>query len=204
MAPSLHCSTSEPRDVSQQQQQQQQQQWRTTAGFLLLTRLVVECESQQQFGLINGPHQRFWFPYTRHFHLLLLVFGFFFYCLFVYGVQAFCACSVSSSPFLVNVKRHLQAWKMNYSVFSGSVWTQIFLKRCRGRRREKRSFSSVWTEPKAAGSVWSCELHQVSFLSAATKHWRNVSQWLVHRLSDTLSKLVDLSESGWKHLGSNK
>ena len=46
--------------------------------FLQLTRLVVECESQQQFD----PHSRFWFPCTSHFHLLLVVFGFSVYCLF--------------------------------------------------------------------------------------------------------------------------
>ena len=51
--------------------------------FLQLTRLIVECESRQQFGLIIGPHKRFWFLCTRHFHLLLLVvFGFSVYCLF--------------------------------------------------------------------------------------------------------------------------
>ena len=33
-------------------------------------------------------------------------------------------------------------------VFSGSLWTQIFLKWCRGRRRKKRLFWSVWTAPK--------------------------------------------------------
>ena len=56
--------------------------------FLQLTRLVVECESQQQFDLITGPHKRFWFPCTSHFHLLLVVFGFSVYCLFVYSAQA--------------------------------------------------------------------------------------------------------------------
>ena len=45
-------------------------------SFLQLTCLVVECESQQQFDLMTGPYKRFWFPCTRHFHLLLLVFGF--------------------------------------------------------------------------------------------------------------------------------
>uniref|UniRef100_A0A671UB23 Phospholipase A2 n=1 Tax=Sparus aurata TaxID=8175 RepID=A0A671UB23_SPAAU len=33
-------------------------------------------------------------------------------------------------------------------IFSGSVWTQIFLKRCRGRWRKKRSSLSVWTAPQ--------------------------------------------------------
>ena len=44
---------------------------------------------------------------TSHFCLLLILFGFSFYCLFVYSTQALCACSISSSPFLVNFKRHL-------------------------------------------------------------------------------------------------
>ena len=56
--------------------------------FLQLTLLVVECESQQQFDLIIGPHKRFWFPCTSHFRHLLAVFGFSVYCLFVYSVQA--------------------------------------------------------------------------------------------------------------------
>ena len=79
--------------------------------FLQLTRLVVGCQSQQQFHLINGPHKQFWFPCTSHFHLLI-VSGFSFYCLFVYSAQAFCACSVSSSSFMVNFKHRLQAWNM--------------------------------------------------------------------------------------------
>ena len=57
---------------------------------LQLTHLVVECESQQQFDLIIGPHKRFWFPCTSHFHYLLVVFGFSGYCLFAYSVQALC------------------------------------------------------------------------------------------------------------------
>ena len=85
--------------------------------FLQLIRLVVECESQQKFHLINGPHKQFWFPCTSHFHLLLVVFGFSIYFLSGYSVQALCTCSVSSSPFLVNVKRHREAMNMNYSVF---------------------------------------------------------------------------------------
>ena len=75
--------------------------------FSQLTCLVVKCKSQQQFDLINGPHKRFWFPCTSHFHLLFVVFGFSVYCLFVYSMQALCACSVSSFPFLVNFKCHL-------------------------------------------------------------------------------------------------
>ena len=54
---------------------------------LQLTCLVVECESQQQFDLVIGPHKRFWFPCTSHCRLLV-VFGFSVYCLFVYSVQA--------------------------------------------------------------------------------------------------------------------
>ena len=41
--------------------------------FLQLTCLVVECELQQQFNLIIGPHKRFWSPSTSHFHLLATV-----------------------------------------------------------------------------------------------------------------------------------
>ena len=44
---------------------------------------------------------------TNHFHLLLAELGFSFYCLFVYSVKVLDACSVSSSPFLANFKRHL-------------------------------------------------------------------------------------------------
>ena len=43
---------------------------------------------QRVINLIIGPHKRFWFPHTSHFHLLLLVLGFFFYCLLVYSLQA--------------------------------------------------------------------------------------------------------------------
>ena len=93
--------------------------------FLQLTCLVVECESQQQFVLSNGPHKRFWFLCTSHFHLFLVVFGFSVYCLFVYSGQAYCASSVSSCPFLVNVKRHLEACNMNYSVFGRFQWIHV-------------------------------------------------------------------------------
>ena len=59
-----------------------------------------------------------WLPCTSHFHLLLLlVFGFSFYCLFVISTQALCACSVSSSPFLVNFKHHLQGLKYELQHF---------------------------------------------------------------------------------------
>ena len=33
------------------------------------------------------------------------------------------------------------------SYWDGSVWTQMFLKRCQGKRRKKRSFWYVWTWP---------------------------------------------------------
>ena len=88
---------------------------------------------------------------TRHF-LLLLVFSLFFYCLFVYSMQALCTCSISSSLFLVNFKRHLQTrmWTTAcWVVYNGSIRTQISLKRCRGRWREKkRSFWYMWTRTK--------------------------------------------------------
>ena len=93
--------------------------------FLQLTRLVVGCESLQQFDLIIDPHKRFWFPCTSHFPLLLLVFGFSFYCLFVNSAQALCACSIASSLFLVNFKCHLEAWNMNYSDLSRFQWIRV-------------------------------------------------------------------------------
>ena len=49
--------------------------------ILQLTPLVVECESQQHFNLINSPHKGFWIPCNSYFHLV--VFGFSIYCLFV-------------------------------------------------------------------------------------------------------------------------
>ena len=67
--------------------------------FLQLARLVVACEAQQQFDLIIGPHKSFWFPCASHFCLFLLV--------FINSAQTLCACSVSSSLFLVNFKHHL-------------------------------------------------------------------------------------------------
>ena len=56
--------------------------------FLKLTCLVVECESQQQFDLINCPQKQFWFPCTNHCRRLLVVLRFTVYCLFVYSAQA--------------------------------------------------------------------------------------------------------------------
>ena len=61
---------------------------------------------------------------ASHFHLLLAVFGFSFYCLFVYSVQALCACSVSSSPFLVNFAPPI-GWNMNYSMLSHLQWIHL-------------------------------------------------------------------------------
>ena len=58
----------------------------------------------------------------NHFRLLLVVFGFFFYCLSVYNAQALSACSVPSSLFLVNFKCHLWAWNTNYSVLNRLQW----------------------------------------------------------------------------------
>ena len=50
---------------------------------------------------------------TCHFHLLLLVFSFFFYCLFVYSTQALCAWVFGGFWwFLVNFKR-IESFKMD-------------------------------------------------------------------------------------------
>ena len=76
-------------------------------GLLLVFMFLATYSSQQQFNLIIGPHKQFWFPCTSNFRLLLIVFGFSFYGLFVYSVHALCSCSVSSSLFWVNFKRHL-------------------------------------------------------------------------------------------------
>ena len=124
--------------------------------FLQLTCLVVECESQQQFGLITGPHRRFWFPCTSHFHLLLVVFGFSVYCLFTerkLNVHAQCLLRfwwMSSATYRPGI------WTSAFSViFSGSVWTQIFLKRWRGRRRKKRDrFRPCGRGLRPIGGAW--------------------------------------------------
>ena len=49
-------------------------------------------------------------------------------------------------------------WNMNYSVLSLFQWTQIFLKRCRGRRRKKRLFWYVWTQTQSNPSFLSDSL----------------------------------------------
>ena len=85
--------------------------------FLQLTHLVVECELQQQFNLINGPHKRFWFPCTSHFHLLVVIFSFSVYSLFFLQ----CACLMRMLRVFFSVFGEYQAppigWNMNYSVF---------------------------------------------------------------------------------------
>ena len=58
---------------------------------------------------------------TSHFRLLFVVFGFSFYCLFAYSVQALCTCSVSSSQFWGNFK----AWNMKQSVLSHLQWIHL-------------------------------------------------------------------------------
>ena len=48
--------------------------------------------------------------------------------------------------FLVNVKRHLEAWNMNYSVFGRFQWIRVdanILKTMTRKTEEKRSFSPV-------------------------------------------------------------
>ena len=127
MTPSAHPSTSSLRPLNPATSHNSRLHARVRAAediepFLKLTRLVVECESQQQF-VITGPHKRFWFPCTSYFHLLV-VFGFF-VCLFVYSAQALCACFFSvfgecqSPP--IGLEYELQCFRS----FSGTVWTQI-------------------------------------------------------------------------------
>ena len=88
---------------------------------------------------------------TSHFRLLLVLFGFSFYCLFVYSAQVLCACFISSSPFLVNFKCHLLAWNMNYSVLSHFQWIYLdtnILETMPRKMGKKRSFWYVWTWPQ--------------------------------------------------------
>ena len=62
--------------------------------------------------------------------LAVAIFIFFLLCLVLlstvclFTAQAFCTCSFSSSPFLVNFKRHLEAWNMNCSVLSHFQWNR--------------------------------------------------------------------------------
>ena len=67
---------------------------------------------------------------TSYFRLLL-VFGFCFYFLFVYSAQASCACSTTYRPGIWTTA----CW----AVYNRSIWTQIFLKRCRGWTGEKKT-----------------------------------------------------------------
>ena len=83
--------------------------------FLQLTHLVVECESQQQFDLINGPHKQFWFPRTSHFRLLLVVFGFSVHCLFT--VRKIYARAPSLLP---------RFWWISSATYRPGLWTTMF------------------------------------------------------------------------------
>ena len=90
--------------------------------------------------VIIGPHERFWFPCTSHIHLLLAVFGFYVYCLFVYSkLNAHAPSLLLRFWWMSSATYRPGIWSTVLSVvFSGSAWMQIFLKRCRGRRRKKK------------------------------------------------------------------
>ena len=104
---------------------------------------------------------------TSHFHLLRVVLGFSFHCLFVYSAQALCTCSVASSPFFLWISSATYRpgiWTTAcWVIFSGSVWMQIFLKRCQGRRGGKKivlvrvDMALLWSESLSCGKlpVWS-------------------------------------------------
>ena len=62
---------------------------------------------------------------------LLAIFVFFLCSVSPPTVCLYTACSVSSSQFLVNSKRHLHAWNMNYSVLSRFQWIRWSDKRYR-------------------------------------------------------------------------
>ena len=97
-------------------------------SFVQLTRLVVECELQQQFDPINLTIDSGFLALSFH---LLVVFGFSVYSLFVKARKL-----NAHAPSLL-----LHFWLMSratyrlgiWSFFSVSVWTQIFLKRWQGR-----------------------------------------------------------------------
>ena len=112
--------------------------------FLPLTCLEVECVLQQQFDLINSPYRCFWFPCTSHFHLLLVVFWFLLstVCLFTARkLNAHALCLLLRFWWMSSATDRPGIWTTAFLVvFSGSVWTQIFLKRCWGRRRKKDRF----------------------------------------------------------------
>ena len=83
---------------------------------------------------------------TRHFCLLLVLFGFSFYCLFVYSAP----CPPSSFYWISSATYRPGIWnEACLVVFNGSVLAQIFLKRCQERWGKKRYFWYVWTWPKS-------------------------------------------------------
>ena len=43
--------------------------------------------------------------------------------------------------------------KASWVVYNGSIWTQVFLKRCQGRQGKKQSFWYMWTWPNFATTL---------------------------------------------------
>ena len=94
------------------------------------TRLVVECELQKQFDFMIG--------HTKDSGFLALAI-FVFFLLFSGCPSTVCLFSL----FLVNFKRHLEAWNMNYSVLSRFQWIRLdanILEAMLRKTEEKRSF----------------------------------------------------------------
>ena len=75
---------------------------------------------------------------TSHFRLLLVVFGFSFYCLYT-----------ARKLFAQALYLLLHFWWISscWVVYNGSIWTQIFFNRCQGRWGEKRLLWYIWTWP---------------------------------------------------------
>ena len=101
------------------------------------------------------------------------IFIFFFLCLVSPStVCLFTACKLNAhAPSLL-----LRFWWMEYElqcfwsfsvVFSGSVWTQIFLKRCWGRWRKKRLFrpSGLGLSILISNHIWICNASYVKYLN---------------------------------------
>ena len=95
----------------------------------LLGQNILLCHNAERKGIMDNR--------IRHIILDPPRRAFSFYCLFVYSTQALCTCSSSTyyRPGIWN--------KACWHVHNGSIWTQIFLKLCQGRRREKWSWTNL-------------------------------------------------------------
>ena len=114
----------------------------------------------------NNGNKRFSFPCTRHFRLPLLVLGFFFYCLLVYNMLRLFFIS-----FLVNFKRHISAWSINYSMLSRLQWIHVDANILETMPRKKDRFGTCGRGLKS------------------TTHKCNCNSELTHVLNDSVRTL---------------